>query len=170
MVDGQVPALPERVSLPAYIHALPEIRRSAYLSAGMLLAGSTVDMIQGMSTIIDVMREALLRLSKYYPDGHFDGDPEAFIDEQVHHLYAWHGYVAATFGHGNSGTITGPTTAARVLDSLEDMVVEMVMMLGPWDDEGLSGFHDWRDRWAAAGPGRGHGDRAPGDDEDPSEV
>lgn len=155
--------IPDRFSLAAYLHALPEIRRAAYAMRDAMPGDSTVDMVNSTTAVIDVMREALIRLASYYPEGHFEGGVEQFVDDQLHRLYSWHGHIAATYGHGNSGTIVGPVTSARVLDTMERMVAEMVMMLGPWDHEGLSALNDWRDSWDAAGPGRGHGDRDPGE-------
>lgn len=142
------PAIPERISLTAYVNALPEIREAAYSAADAGFSGSTVEMIEATSLVIDVIREALVRLVRYYPKGHFGDDPEQFIDQQISSRYLWHGHIAASGGHGYSGTIVGPITSAGVLADLEHMVEQIIGALTMGDDlGGAEGWDLWRQKW-----------------------
>jgi hypothetical protein len=114
--------------------------------------GVTLEMVQASYAVVDALVAALVRLSGFYPDGHFDReDPRDYFSELVASRFRWHSYHHSTGGKGYSGTIVGPLAAGDVITDVERMIEDTVSSLLFVDlIEDTFDYQGWLTAWRGA--------------------
>jgi hypothetical protein len=133
--------------LAACLEELPGILAAARTLAAEKWGGSTVDMIEATSAVIQTVREAWLRLTAFFPEGTFGEYPDFFFQRALDDRRRWHRVFVDT-----QGTIWPVILGRQVLDEALRMVADTVFALA-----GLGANANELDGWHAAWQEAGNG-------------
>ena len=132
--------------LASYLEKLPALLRAAHtLADEKWRNGNTYDQREAVAAILQVVRDAWLRLATYFPEGHFGESPEAYFQDALQARVAWH----AKF-MGESGTIWPLILSRRALEEAQRMVKDTVYALAGLGANAKE-LDGWSAAWTAAG-------------------
>ena len=128
--------------------ALPQMLIVARRLAEEGWGGSTVDITTAMADVTGVLLDILDRLSRRYPDGHFEAEPLDYFNRLLAQWAEWHHFLAEPDGVGTGGTIVRIHVSSAVMNEAARMVEDMVAAL--WSQEDFQGLNAWQLEWRAA--------------------
>ena len=146
-----VDASPRRSSAELnFVNTLPEQRRAAYAQAqGGWETGVTADMMNASYGLVRNLQTYLIGLASFYPRSQFGvSGAEDYFSQVTASRFEWHRRHLEPVGAGTGGTIIGTIASGKVIDDLEQMVIDMVRSL--MQDEENFNFTAWLERWNGA--------------------
>lgn len=111
--------------------------------------GITSTMNQGSYDMVDFYEEVLIELATFYPKGHFDKKtPKAYFSELISSRFSWHWHVLEPDGVGKNGTIVSTLAGGRVMNDLQNMIVDMISALSfSYNIYDKINFKKWKKEW-----------------------
>lgn len=102
----------------------------------------------GILELIDFYEAILVKLSSFYPKGHFEGKhPKLFFSEQVGARALFHNSITHPFGW--SGSIARDSALYDVAEDLKSMISKMVIQLLQNSPEiGVDNLEKWSKAWS----------------------
>jgi len=142
---------PPEAILVAFVNALPDTLRYIYKEASPLWSSiARPDMLHGTQIVLDVLEQAWLRLSTWFPPNHFDDMPaDKYFSNYIANRYAWNQALGEPGGLGNGGREAGIIAAGATLRDVEQAIVDTVQNLGAFMLNDFD-FDIWHARWKAA--------------------
>jgi hypothetical protein len=112
-------------------------------------------MINASYVVVDTLEQMWLRLARWYPPNHFDGQAVDYISHQLAERAKWQRLLAEPRGTGKCGTDALVTAAFALIGDADRMVVETVGELvycygSPGTKKSRFDFRAWKERWDQA--------------------
>ncbi len=111
--------------------------------------GVTSTMNQGNQEMIDYYKEVLIKLSAFYPKGHFNNlTPEKYFDGVISESSLWNKIILEPLGTGTGGTVVSIIAGGNVMNDLKKKIAEMVSSLVlSYGIENPENLHVWKEEW-----------------------
>ncbi|WP_417367335.1 HNH endonuclease signature motif containing protein [Flavobacterium beibuense] len=137
-------------TLNKYLERILIIRNAQYSIAKTYWdTGVTAEMIKGSLLIISFLEEVLIELSTFFPKGHFNNlHPKIYFNNILAEKYMWHRLLLEPEGAGTGGSIVPVLLGGKIMDVLNELVVNMVESLSfPYLMEGDLNIKEWIESW-----------------------
>jgi len=136
--------------LKKYLDKILIIQKAQLLIAQAGWEGTTFEMLLATSDMIDFYEEILVKLSTFYPQGHFEKKhPKTFFSEIIASRFSFYRFIGEPEGEGTGGSIARLTMGNYVMNDTKLMVTNMAeALIEAYLYEEQDYFSNWKNSWS----------------------